>query len=120
MTARAAASEVTSFLSALSRLEGQEFQDKSGDDQALATYGLAPPLVQMKLFQEDVAVRQEHRVGEKMFVDYTGQTMDVYDLHTNQMREAQIFVAALGASNYTYAEATWFCIFVGPNQFIEK
>jgi transposase len=52
-------------------------------------------------------MRQEHRAGEKMFVDYAGQTVPVYDLHTNQMREAQIFVAVLGASNYTYAEATW-------------
>ena len=55
----------------------------------------------------DPVMRQEHRAGEKMFVDYTGQTVPVYDLHTNQMREAQIFVAVLGASNYTYAEATW-------------
>jgi transposase len=52
-------------------------------------------------------MRQEHRAGEKMFVDYAGHTVSVYDLHTNQMREAQIFVAVLGASNYTYAEATW-------------
>ena len=55
----------------------------------------------------DPVMRQEHRAGEKMFVDYAGQTIPVYDLHTNQMREAQIFVAVLGASNYTYAEATW-------------
>jgi transposase len=38
-------------------------------------------------------MRQEHRAGEKLFVDYAGQTIPVYDLHTNQMREAQIFVA---------------------------
>ena len=55
----------------------------------------------------DPVMRQEHRAGEKLFVDYTGQTVPVYDLHTNQMREAQIFVAVLGASNYTYAQATW-------------
>jgi transposase len=55
----------------------------------------------------DPVMRQEHRAGEKMFVDYAGQTVPVYDLQTNQMREAQIFVAVLGASNYTYAEATW-------------
>jgi len=55
----------------------------------------------------DPVMRQEHRAGEKMFVDYAGQTVSVYDLHTNKMREAQIFVAVLGASNYTYAEATW-------------
>jgi len=57
--------------------------------------------------QIDPVMRQEHRAGEKLFVDYAGQTVPVYDLHTNQMREAQIFVAVLGASNYTYAEATW-------------
>ena len=55
----------------------------------------------------DPVMRQQHRAGEKLFVDYAGQTVDVYDLHTNQMRQAQIFVAVLGASNYTYAEATW-------------
>jgi transposase len=55
----------------------------------------------------DPVMRQEHRAGEKMFVDYAGHTVDVYDLQANQMREAQIFVAVLGASNYTYAEATW-------------
>jgi transposase len=55
----------------------------------------------------DPVMRQEHRAGEKMFVDYAGQTVDVYDLQTNQMRQAQIFVAVLGASNYTYAETTW-------------
>jgi len=57
--------------------------------------------------QIDPVMRQEHRAGEKLFVDYAGQTVPVYDLHANQMREAQIFVAVLGASNYTYAEATW-------------
>ena len=47
--------------------------------------------------QIDPVMRQEHRAGEKLFVDYAGQTVQVYDLHSNQMREAQIFVAALGA-----------------------
>ena len=55
----------------------------------------------------DPVMRQQHRAGEKMFVDYAGQTVAVYDLGTGQMREAQIFVAVLGASNYTFAEATW-------------
>ena len=55
----------------------------------------------------DPVMRQEHRAGEKMFVDYAGQTVDIYDRLTNDTRQAQIFVAVLGASNYTYAEATW-------------
>jgi len=55
----------------------------------------------------DIVMRQDHRAGEKLFVDYAGQTMPVVDRTTGEIREAQIFVAVLGASNYTYAEATW-------------
>ncbi len=55
----------------------------------------------------DVVMRQGHRAGEKLFVDYAGQTAPVVDRATGGIREAQIFVAVLGASNYTYAEATW-------------
>jgi transposase len=55
----------------------------------------------------DVVMRQEHRAGEKLFVDYAGQTVEVVDRRTGEVRQAQIFVAVLGASNYTYAEATW-------------
>jgi transposase len=52
-------------------------------------------------------MRQAHVAGEKMFVDYAGATMDVIDGLTGEIRTAQIFVATLGASSYTYAEATW-------------
>jgi len=55
----------------------------------------------------DVVMRQDHRAGEKLFVDYAGQTMPVVDRNTGEIREVQIFVAVLGASSYTYAEATW-------------
>jgi transposase len=55
----------------------------------------------------DVVMRQTHRAGEKLFVDYAGHTVAVIDRETGEVREAQIFVAVLGASNYTYAEATW-------------
>ena len=55
----------------------------------------------------DVVMRQEHRAGEKLFVDYAGQTAEVVDRRTGEIRQAQIFVAVLGASSYTYAEATW-------------
>jgi len=57
--------------------------------------------------QLDVVLRQEHLAGEKMFVDYAGQTVAVTDPKTGEVRQAQVFVAVLGASNYTYAEATW-------------
>jgi len=52
-------------------------------------------------------MRQTHKAGEKMFVDYAGQTVSVLDKTTGEKDfGAQIFVAVLGASNYTYAEAT--------------
>jgi len=52
-------------------------------------------------------MRQHHVAGERMFVDYAGATLPVIDAGTGAAREAQLFVAALGASNYTFAEATW-------------
>ena len=52
-------------------------------------------------------MRQRHPAGERLFVDYAGQTVDVICPETGEVRTAQIFVAALGASNYTYVEATW-------------
>jgi transposase len=54
----------------------------------------------------DVVLRQEHRAGEKLFIDYAGQTVPIVDRSTGETTEAHIFVATLGASNYTYAEAT--------------
>lgn len=55
----------------------------------------------------DPVMRQEHKAGEKMFVDYVGQTVAVIDPTTGREEQAQIFVAVLGGSNYTYCEATW-------------
>jgi transposase len=52
-------------------------------------------------------MRQTHPAGERLFVDYAGDTVAVFDQITNAERPAHIFVAALGASNYTYAEARW-------------
>lgn len=51
-------------------------------------------------------MRFEHHAGDKCFVDYAGQTVPIIDQHTGEIREAQIFIAALGCSNYTFAEAT--------------
>jgi len=52
-------------------------------------------------------MRQVHQAGEKLFVDYCGPTVTIVNAATGEAREAQIFVAVLGASNYTFAEATW-------------
>jgi transposase len=52
-------------------------------------------------------MRQSHIAGERLFVDYAGTTLAVIDGLSGEARTAQLFVAVLGASNYTYAEATW-------------
>ena len=54
-----------------------------------------------------LSMRQVHKAGEKTFVDYCGMTVPITDPSTGEEHPAQIFVAVLGASNYTYAEATW-------------
>jgi len=54
----------------------------------------------------DVPLRQNHLAGEKMFVDFAGQTVDIVDATTGEVKNAQLFIAVLGASNYTYAEGT--------------
>ena len=53
------------------------------------------------------SMRQVHRAGEKVFIDYSGDTVAVIDPKSGEIRTAEIFVATLGASKYTYAEATW-------------
>lgn len=52
------------------------------------------------------SMRQVHRAGEKLFIDYAGPTVDIVNPDTGEIRPAHIFVAVLGASNYTYACAT--------------
>lgn len=59
------------------------------------------------LKKHDLSMRQVHRVGEKTFIDYSGDTAQVTDPKTGEGRKAEIFVAVLGASSLTYAEATW-------------
>ncbi len=52
-------------------------------------------------------MRQVHCAGEKLFGDYCGQTVPIINAATGEVREAQVFVACFGASNYTFVEATW-------------
>ena len=71
--------------------------------------------VQYRAFAKHLkrSMRQVHRASEKLFVDgprpprYAGQTLVVIDSASDEIRRAQVFVATLGASSYTYAEATW-------------
>ncbi len=53
-----------------------------------------------------ISMRQIHKAGEKLFVDYAGHTLPIVNPHTGEISDAQIFVAVLGASSYTFAEAT--------------
>lgn len=54
----------------------------------------------------DLVLRQEHRAGEKMFVDYAGATIPIHDPQSGAVHPAAVFVAVLGASSYTFVEAT--------------
>ena len=56
--------------------------------------------------QQQLSMRQHYAPGDKLFVDYCGLTVPVTDPATGEVTKAQIFVACLGASNYTFAEAT--------------
>jgi transposase len=58
------------------------------------------------LRRRGLAMRQVHRAGDKCFVDYAGQKPRLVDPATGEVVEVELFVAVLGASNYTYAEAS--------------
>jgi transposase len=58
------------------------------------------------LSRQGVVLRQIHRCGEKVFVDYSGKRPSIIDPHTGEVRPVELFTAVLGASNYTYVEAT--------------
>jgi len=58
------------------------------------------------LGRQKLSMRQVHRAGEKLFVDYAGKKPQLVDPGTGECREVELFVAVLGASSFTYAEAT--------------
>lgn len=64
-------------------------------------------LYQDWLKKQKRSMRQTHKAGDKLFVDYAGQTVPIVQGDTGEVRFAQIFVAVLGASNYVFCEATW-------------
>jgi len=59
------------------------------------------------LKRRKLSMRQVHHAGEKAFIDYSGKTVALTDPETGEQRQAELFVAVLGASSYTFAEATW-------------
>jgi len=58
------------------------------------------------LKKRGLTMRQVHRAGEKMFIDYSGKGPSLVDRKTGEVKEIELFVATLGASSYTYAEAS--------------
>ena len=52
------------------------------------------------------SMRQVHRAGDKLFIDYSGDTLPIIDAASDEVRRAELFIAVLDASNYTFAEAT--------------
>ena len=58
------------------------------------------------LARQEITLRQEHKAGQKLFVDYAGDTIPITDPATGKVTPACLFVAVLGCSNYTYAEVT--------------
>jgi transposase len=56
--------------------------------------------------RQKVTMRQVHKAGEKCFVDYSGKKPSIVDAKTGERIEVELFVAVMGASNYTYVEAT--------------
>src|SRR5690606_22199831 len=57
--------------------------------------------------QQKPSMRQVHAAGDKAFIDYSGKKPRLWDAATGQFREVELFVMVLGASNFTYAEASY-------------
>jgi transposase len=81
----------------------QEYQQENGDN----AYGYSQfcHLYREWLTLQKRSMRQHHIAGEKLFLDFCGPTIPIINPDTGEVRQAQIFVATLGASNYTYVEA---------------
>jgi len=82
----------------------QEYKEDNLNGYQYSTFCL---LYRDWLGAQNVVMRQDHKAGEKLFVDYAGQQVGIINRQTGEVRYAEIFVAVLGASSYTYAEATW-------------
>ena len=84
------------------------WQEYREGNAGLRTYGYSQFCERYRRWANSLqrSLRQTHHVGEKLFVDYAGQTVPIIDPLTGEINAAQIFVAVLGCSNYTFAEAT--------------
>jgi transposase len=82
------------------------WQEKRESDPDGYGYSRFCELYRLWLKKLDLVLRQTHRAGEKTFVDYAGATIPIHDPATGEIHPAAVFVAVLGASSYTFAEAT--------------
>ncbi|GJM44538.1 MAG: integrase [Gemmatimonadota bacterium] len=92
------------------RLLWEEYKEAHPDGYQLTQFCERYRAFKRKL---DATLRQTHKAGEKMFVDYAGHRVPIVDRKTGESWEAEIFVAVLGASNFTYVEAA-------PDQSLES
>ena len=83
------------------------WEEERAKDSQLPGYSHFCKLYRRWKKKQNITMRQVHKAGEKAFVDYAGTTVPIADQTTGELRPAQIFVMALGASHYTYVEATW-------------
>lgn len=83
----------------------QEYQQNSGSTKTISYTEFCRQYRQFKKTLKP-SMRQTHIAGEKIFVDYAGPIVGIYNSETGEVQQAVIFVGVLGASNYTYAEAT--------------
>ena len=84
------------------RLVWVEYNEEHPDGYRYSQYC---ELYRRYLKKLDPPMRQNHKAGEKLFVDYAGDTVPITDPETGEIWQAQVFVAVQGASSYTYAEA---------------
>jgi transposase len=82
----------------------QEYRDEHPDG-----YGYSQFCELYRAWKKRVSptMRQTHIAGERMFVDYAGTKLEMVEPTTGEVHSAELFVAVLGASSYTFAEATW-------------
>jgi transposase len=80
----------------------EEYQETNPDGYR---YSRFCELYQRWRRKQDVVLRQQHKPGERMFVDWAGATIPIHNRSTSEVTQAPLFVATLGASSYTYAEA---------------
>jgi transposase len=90
------------YHTSLCKLLWEEYQDTNPDGYR---YSRFCELYQRWHRKQDVVLRQKHKPGERMFVDWAGATIPIHNRATDEITQAPLFVAALGASSYTYAKA---------------